>query len=181
MGGGSPIDRGLEIVLNIFDRFSARAPNVSLTIVSTTDNFQKLNYRVISYIKTGKAEILEFIPESEIQEFIRKFFAFLYPSSLGFSYLVMQAMSAGIPVIVSNTRDMKDYLEGAGILCEPYDIECYTRALTELLCEDAREKVIHNQYTRLRGFSTDVFFDGIRNVYMDLASNSEYTTKDIEV
>lgn len=179
MGGGSPIDRGLEMVLNIFDRFSERVPNVSLTIVSKAGTFQKLNERVISYVKNGRAEILEFIPENEIQGFISKFFAFLYPSSLGFSYLVMQAMSAGVPVIASNTRDMRDYLENAGILCDQYDLECYTKALIELLRGDVREKVIRNQYSRLMEFSTDVFFDGIRNVYMDLISNSTNARRDV--
>ena len=165
IGGGSPIDRGLEIVLDTLDDIKEVLPNIHLTIVSKFKTFDSHGERIVSYVKSGKVKLLDYIPESEIQIFISQFYAFIYPSSLGFSYLVMQAMSAGVPVITSNVRDMKDYLGTSGILCDQADVGCYTRALIELLDEEKRRIVVLNQFKRLKDFSTENFFNEMNRVY----------------
>ena len=166
IGGGSPNDRGLEIVLKSYMKFIKDVPNASLTIVARRGTISNENQKLLDDSKSNHIEFLEFVPDPQLLSFISKFSVFLYPSELGFSFLVMQAMASGVPVVTSNSRDMKDFLENAGILCNHNNIDCYVQALTKLSDKDFRLEIIKIQYERLRAFTLKTFYDDMNKFYM---------------
>ena len=166
MGGGSPNDRGLDIVLKSFMEFVKNVPNATLTIVARKGTISSENQKLLDGVKSSRIETLEFIPDPQLLPFIRKFSVFVYPSRLGFSYLVMQAMASGVPVIASNSRDMKDFLEDAGIMCNIDEVSCYVLALAKLSDKDFKKKLVKNQYERLQAFALNNFYDEMNALYM---------------
>lgn len=165
MGGGSPSDRGLDIVLKAYTKFVENVPSATLTIVGRMAAISSENRKLLDAAKFSNIEILEFVPEFQLLQFMRKFSVFLYPSRLGFSYLVMQAMASGLPVITSNFRDMKDFLGQAGIMCCNEIVCCYVQALNKLSNMDLRTDIVKKQYERLQVFTLDNFYDGMNNFY----------------
>lgn len=166
IGGGSPNDRGLDTVLKSYLEFIRDFPNASLTIVARRSTISDENQKLLDDAKSINIKFLEFVPDPQLLSFLSKFSVFLYPSELGFSFLVMQAMASGVPVVTLNSRDMKDFLEGAGILCNYNDIDCYVQALTKLLDKDFRKEIIKMQYERLRAFTLKSFYDQMSEFYM---------------
>ena len=166
MGGGSPNDRGLDIVLKSYRELVRDLPGATLTIVAKSGTISDENQKLLNGAKSYLIETIELIPEPELMSFLKKFRVFIYPSRLGFSFLVMQAMASGVPVITSNSRDMKDFLGDSGILCDNDEVSCYVQALVRLTDKDFRANIVKNQYERLRMFTLDNFYNEMNELYM---------------
>lgn len=165
MGGGSPNDRGLEIVLRSYILLVKDFSSASLTIVARKENISDENWKLLNYAKFGHITTLDFIPEPKLLSFLKEFSVFVYPSRLGFSFLVMQAIAAGLPVVTSSTRDMKDFLGDTAIMCDNDEIGCYLEALVKLTDRDFRTNIIKKQYERLQLFTLNHFYSEMCEFY----------------
>lgn len=75
--------------------------------------------------------------------YTRRLLPWFFPSFYeGFGLPVIEAMSCGCPVIVSQTSSLSEIAEGAGILIDPNEINSITVALESLLDEKIRNDYI---------------------------------------
>ncbi len=133
IGSSNPIARGLDVVIKVYEKISISNHKFSLTIIG---NLTEVNNYISKHPQLNgdsNIEIFDFIPEQGIYSFMKTFDVFLYPSSLGFSYLAIQAMYMGLPTIVADARDMFEYIKDGGLICQKDSINCYVDSITRII------------------------------------------------
>lgn len=175
IGSGDPIHRGLELVLKTYLILKNLDINLTLTLVGKEQKIVSLLKSYPDLEKDAKINIINFIPESDLYSFISNFDVFLYPSQLGFSYLVVQAMFMGVPVIVANNRDMVEYVGKSGLICPSGDLDCFVNDVKSLMIDGLlRSNLIDRSLEQARSFTgkdmaikSKVIYDELRSVSCD--------------
>lgn len=87
----------------------------------------------------------------------------------GFGLQVVEAMSCGIPVIVSNVTSLPEVLGDAGILVGPTDIDNLSSAIVLLLTDSELHRTLSQEsLKRARFFSWDRSAQGTLNIYYEV-------------
>jgi len=114
--------------LNVFEAVSElidEGYNISLTLIGKKDRLQyskmqkmlSVNLKLIDKIK-----IMGQIPNDKIQEYYQKTSLFLFASSCeNLPFIILEALSYGLPIITSNKSPMKDLVYGDRILFDSYN------------------------------------------------------------
>jgi len=77
--------------------------------------------------------ILGYVDDTILQWLYQHCFAFVYPSFFeGFGLPVLEAMSLGAPVIVSNVTSLPEIVATHGILVDPHDVESIYHGMRQL-------------------------------------------------
>lgn len=132
-GGTTPIDRGGKTVLKAFSRIFKQRKDVELVVSSKGPQAEQLRSFSQSLDRKLPVHFMEFIPEDEFVEFISNCDLVMYPSSLGFGYIALQAMDLGVPVLGARSLDMPDFLPGEEYICEMDDYECFSSKALDLI------------------------------------------------
>ena len=75
-------------------------------------------------------------------------------------------MACGCPVIASNVLAIPEICDGAAILCNPYNYECFANAVLKILSDaQTRKDIIRKGLERARTFDWDTHIKMIVNVY----------------
>ncbi|MDM8526690.1 glycosyltransferase family 1 protein [Anaerolineales bacterium HSG24] len=82
---------------------------------------------------------------------------FVHPAFYeGFGLPPLEAMSCGVPVIVSNTSAFPEVVGDAGIMINPHDLDGLTVAMWRILTEpELSEKLVKKGFKRAKSFSWD--------------------------
>jgi glycosyltransferase involved in cell wall biosynthesis len=126
--------KNLTTLLQSFAMLSKKFPNLNLVVCglgaqsSSTDRIKYLGY-------VTKEELAYLYANAEV---------FVFPSAYeGFGYPVLEAMSYGAPVISSNAYSLSEVVLNGGILVDPFDVEAYATAITDLVgSQRYRQKLI---------------------------------------
>ncbi|MDS9472214.1 glycosyltransferase family 4 protein [Sporosarcina pasteurii] len=92
----------------------------------------------------------------------------------GLSRSIMEAMSAGLPCIVSNIRGNVDLVEEHenGYLCEPDDIDCFAKAIDILVTNnELRERMSANNMRKVEAFNIENVKKCILDTYSEVLSD----------
>lgn len=136
IGGGRPIFRGLPFVLKSFSKIAMDIDDH--LVISLQKNFGGQNQynealRIIRKYNLGaRVKIIDFIPERLLPSVLRESRALLFPSKMGFSFLELQAMAVGTPVIATNCYDNAEFLKDSGVMCPDGDVDCFSKAIFQL-------------------------------------------------
>jgi glycosyltransferase involved in cell wall biosynthesis len=83
---------------------------------------------------TGRVRHLGLVPRGDLAGLYRAATALVYPTRFeGFGAPVLEAMSAGCPVIASNATAVPEVVGDAGILLDPDDLEGWTGSMQKLI------------------------------------------------
>ena len=91
----------------------------------------------------------------------------------GLSRSIMEAMSTGLPCIVSEIRGNVDMIEQelGGFLCSPTDSASFAEAIRRIADDDAlRERMSAFNLENVKKFDSDVVIDEMKNIYRDTFS-----------
>lgn len=104
-----------EVVVRVFSRLESDFQGVELWLVGVED----LD-RFTGTAPTSCIRVLPFLPRSDVLDLLCGASALVYPSLYeGFGLPVLEAMSAGVPVLASNRSSVPEVVGDAGILFDP--------------------------------------------------------------
>jgi glycosyltransferase involved in cell wall biosynthesis len=88
----------------------------------------------------------------------------------GFGLPVVEAMSCGTPIVVSNVSSLPEVAGDAALQVDPFDEEGLARALERAMCDgDLRQVLIEKGYRRAQEFSCEKTARGVLEVYHAVA------------
>lgn len=103
-----------------------------------------------------KADIihLNYVNDAEMGELYQRARVFFFPSWYeGFGIPVLEAMSAGCPVVTSRGGALEEICGGAAVLVSPEDPQDMVRGLKEALAEEERRELRARGKARAQGFT----------------------------
>ena len=118
---------------------------------------------------------------NDIAELLKSSDAFVFPSHQeGLPVSVMEAMAAGIPVVVSRIRGNVDLIdeEQGGVLCAPEDADAFAKGIVRLINdpEFAAQCTEHN-HRKISGYDKCVVTEQLRKVYMQYEASGSDTVE----
>jgi glycosyltransferase involved in cell wall biosynthesis len=96
-----------------------------------------------------------YIPEPDLPYLFKFSFCFLFPSIReGFGLPIIEAMSAGVPVITSSTSSMPEVADTAALLVDPYSVMEISNAMIKIESDETlRSQLIKKGLARCLHFS----------------------------
>jgi glycosyltransferase involved in cell wall biosynthesis len=115
----------------------------------------------------GHVDYRGYVPTEEREALFKGAQAFVLPSfDEGFGIPALEAMSAGVPVVVSNRGALPEVVGDAGLLIDPDDAESLTAALDRLIGDaDLREVCALRGLDRAREFTWTRTARDVRRAY----------------
>lgn len=94
------------------------------------------------YGVSDRVKFLDFVPDEDLPTLYKNATCFVLPSLYeGFGLPVLEAMSFGIPVVVSNTSSLPEIAGEAGVYVNPHDVEDITNGLNRVLRENNSDRI----------------------------------------
>ncbi len=118
-----------------------------------------------------KSDIIHIQPNDlQLREILAASEGLIYVSLFeGFGIPVLEAMACDVPVITSKDSSMEEVVSDAALLVNPLDIDDIAGAMSTLLIEKPRLKLISKGRERVRVFdwskSSDVIYQTLKKVY----------------
>ncbi|PWJ56726.1 glycosyltransferase involved in cell wall biosynthesis [Dyadobacter jejuensis] len=122
------VKKGLDLLLPAFLKIHQQVPEATLILAGPDDGYEKTTREFISQHQLeGKVKLVGMLTDTLKKEALADADLFLLPSySEGFSIAVLEAMTSGVPALVSDRVGFGDYIarHQAAYLCklEPDDI-----------------------------------------------------------
>jgi len=153
--GGAPFRKGFHLLLRTLANIR-NTQDLELIAIGFKPN-EELQSLVA---KLGLRKIVSFkgvIKTEELKTIYQSSDIFILPSLYDpFSLVTLEAMSSGLPVIISPYVGAKDIVEDwhNGVIIDPYDISKFAEAITTLINNDRlREKIGVNARATAEGYS----------------------------
>ncbi len=117
----------------------------------------------------GHVEYRGYVPTNDREALFKGAQAFVLPAfDEGFGIPALEAMSAGVPVVVSNRGALPEVVGDAGLFIDPDDVESLTAALVRILGDaDLRAACARRGLDRARHFTWTQTARDVRRAYED--------------
>ncbi|EOZ93857.1 glycosyl transferase [Indibacter alkaliphilus LW1] len=115
------------------------------------------------------------LPYEEIESTYKNADAFIFASTCeNMPNILVEAMSAGLPILCSNYGPMPEVLKDGGIYFDPIDVESITMNLEMLLIDpEKRQKIAQRSYEYSQGFSWKKTADETLKFIKELGGNQK--------
>lgn len=127
--------KNIPFLLRIFAQVSKQAPETKLVLVGRHGWGAEEIIATIKQLRiTNSVHVLGPVSDDALPSIYAQATALLFPSlHEGFGFPIIEAMSAGLPVISSNGGALPDTVGDAGILLSPIDESAWERSILQLL------------------------------------------------
>jgi glycosyltransferase involved in cell wall biosynthesis len=163
--------KNLQGLLDAYARLLSRRSDVPrLVIAGRADgDGQKLLAAVDRPPLAGHVECRGYVPANDREALYKGAQALILPSfDEGFGIPALEAMSAGVPVIVSNRAALPEVVGDAGLYIEPDDVESITAALARLIGDtELRATCAQRGLERAKEFTWAQTARRVRRAYED--------------
>ena len=158
-------------LLNAYARLRARHPNApKLVIAGHVDAQSRAQLGVIDQPPlAGHVEHRGYVRPEDREALFKGAQAFVLPSfDEGFGIPALEAMAAGVPVVVSNRGALPEVVGDAGLLADPDDAERLAAALERMIGDaDLRATCARRGLERARQFTWTQTARDVRRAYED--------------
>ncbi len=142
-------------VSNLIRAFEQLSGSQSLLIVGKPGwKYRRIFREIRSSKKSAKIKYMGYISEADKPAVMRLSRALVYPSFYeGFGFQPLEAMSLGVPTIVSSVTSLPEVVQNASLLVNPYQVPEIVRAM-EVVSENEhlRQQLITKGYARSKEF-----------------------------
>jgi glycosyltransferase involved in cell wall biosynthesis len=154
-------------LLAAFDQFCRRrGPGVPLVLTGNREGFDEIAapYRHLPVRHLG------YVRPEFLRALYKRALALVYVTLFeGFGIPLLEAYSAGTPVVCSDTTSLPEVAEGAAVMCPPTDVDAIAAALERIADDDPlRRRLVELGKMRLRDFtwqrSADELLDAFERV-----------------
>jgi glycosyltransferase involved in cell wall biosynthesis len=159
--------RGLGVLLQAFSLVSKKVnENIELLIGGEgrdTEYFRKMAHSLKIEKKT---KFLGFIPEKSLPFYYNLADIFVFPSYLGFSLSLLEAMACGTPTIASDALDSPEIVGDGGILVKTDDVIQLANAMIKVITDDDYREVLRKRgLERAKKFTWEKMVRETLNLY----------------
>ena len=115
-------------------------------------------------------DFLDYVSDDELPLIIKCADIFIFPSLYeGFGLPALEAMSLGVPTIVSNTSSLPEVVGDGAMIVDPHDPQDLSQAVVSLLKDgDLRKKLSQKGIERSKAFSWRKTAKETLNIYLDV-------------
>jgi glycosyltransferase involved in cell wall biosynthesis len=148
--------KNLIRLIDAFALLRVRYPQVELHLAGRPQARYREQPELAQRLETPGVKILGYLSNAELADAYRAASVFVFPSlEEGFGLPILEAMSAGTPVVTSNASCLPEIAGGAAILVDPLRIDAIAEGLESALTEslEAREARIAQGFVVARRFS----------------------------
>ena len=168
--GGLKPRKNLPLLLDLWPRVAAAAPDARLLVAGGGPLLADLRAQAERLGVAASVVFTGYVPEAEKADHFNLADLFVFPSAMeGFGLTVAEAMSSGLPVVVSDRGSIPELVgEGeGGFVCDPGRPDAFVERLLALLRDAAlREKLAGLARERAeRLFRWERCVEGTRRVY----------------
>jgi len=172
-GGAHPIIRGGDVLVRAFHIVQKKLKNVELLIGGTGNDINVLRKLVYTLGEKQNVKFLGFVQEKDLAMYYATADVFIFPSRLGFGLAVLEAMACGIPVIVSDAPDLREFVGDNGIVVRTNAVDQLADAIMLILTNDkVNEELSEKAIERARFFSKERMVEGTLDVYNKMLGNT---------
>lgn len=152
-------EKGVFTFLETWKIVTAQMPSAQLLLLGgTTEHTKDACESAISKLGLERnVTISGFVSDQEVIRLLKSSQIFVFPSKAeGFGLVVVEAMAAGLPCILSNLPALKENFNSAAIFVEPDDSEGLAKAFLALFSDDEqRRKLTKRGQALVKQFSWD--------------------------
>lgn len=127
---------------------------------------------VVEDLKLGsQVKFLGYVDECDLPALYRAASLFVYPSLYeGFGLPVLEAMSCGVPVVISNSSSLPEVAGDAALYFDPHCVEEFTEQMTRLLSDETlQEEYRQRSLSRSQHFSMERMAMQTLQIYEEVA------------
>ena len=159
VGGDNP-NKNIETIFRVLKNLP---DNFKLIRVGRNFNTEKL---LNDYGIKNRTILLGNVNQKTLSDLYKCSDVFVFPSLFeGFGIPLIEAMASGTPVITSNRGSLPEVVGDAGFICDPFDVDFITNAITELTEENKiREEYIRKGLKRSQLFTPKAQFESLIKV-----------------
>lgn len=166
-------NHGSEDAVRVFKELTKYGLDAKLFLGGTGSMDKRISNLIAKWGMEDRVELLGFIREEDMKNLFSASDIFIYPSNLGFSYLVLQSMSFGTPVIAYDIWDMREFASDALLLCPYRDYSHFAKLIVELATNNRfRKELAERGRKRAADFSIARMVDGTLGVYAEAVKNN---------
>jgi len=168
--GGLKPRKNLETMLDVWTAVAPSHPEARLVVAGGGALLGDLRRRADRLGVSASVVFTGYVPEADMADYFNLADVFFFPSAMeGFGLAVGEAMSSGLPVVVSNRGSIPELVVDAegGFVSDPTDPARFAERLRLLLGDAAlRRKLWQANAARIEErFRWDRCVDGTRRVY----------------
>ena len=165
--------KNLGFLLDVWQEVARARPDARLVVAGGGPLLDELRGRARALALEASVVFAGHVPAAEKLDYYRLADVFVFPSSLeGFGLAVAEAMSCGLPVMISDRGSLPELIVPAagGLLADPADREAFVRGILTLLGDAAirRRFGTANRERVERLFRWDVCAAATARVYEDV-------------
>ena len=123
---------------------------------------------------TDRVRFLGWVPEPELPAFYNLADLVVIPSLIeGFGLPVLEAMACGTPLVGSTCGAVSQVVGDAGILVDPYDVDCMAIAIGKILKDrELHSETVRKGFERASGFTWEKAAQATMKLYESALSNA---------
>lgn len=136
-------NKGLEYLIGAADNLKTRDSKIKFIMIGAGENQSKLEHRITTLGLQNSVFLAGFIRDAN--QYLKAFDIFILPSvKEGLPYTIIEAMSAGLPIVATSVGGMPDLITdwGNGLLVPPKNPEALAQKIEVLLANRSlREQI----------------------------------------
>ena len=170
--------KGFERLLRVFTKIEPNCPNARLVIAGSGDLARHLMHLARELHVDDKTYFTGSIDEDHLPDIYRSASVFSLISDQGegrgegIPLTPLEALACGVPILVGDQDGSREAVvqSGNGIICDPFDLACQAKALSDLYEQPALVKSMrhHARRTAVERFGYDRFRNQCDDVYNHL-------------